>query len=241
MNEYFQENKRSIFLLITALLLLAIVLYMLLLRPLQSDLSSKEKDIIRVKEEIELLQAHLDSDEPDRSALDIEQIMLEKKIPEERNLDEYILSLQQLEFKTNSSIDHIQFVYDSNLEIKEDEDNEEQEKTTNTDEQSETNAPETEDANKTEPEVDQKLPTIDPELLKEIPENLHIITVRVVATSPTYSDFIELLEVIEDTERISIVTGLTFTQPTENDEYFVEDYDWGISFIAELTTFYYVD
>lgn len=236
MNEYYQENKRSLFLLITALLLLAVVLYMFLLRPLQSDLLNKEKDINRVKEEIELLQAQLDSDEPDRPAIDIEQIMLEKKIPEERNLDEYILSLQQLEFKTNSSIDQIQFVYDSNLEIEEDEETEESQET---DEEEQAEGEHSDDDSQLDEELEE--PTIDEALLNQIPENLHVMVVRVTATSPTYDDFIDLLEVIEESERISIVTSLTFTQPTENDEYFVEDYERDISFIAELTTFYYVD
>ena len=41
---------------------------------------------------------------------------MESKIPKERELDDYILSLQQLEVITNSKIEKIEFMYDSNLD-----------------------------------------------------------------------------------------------------------------------------
>lgn len=232
MNDYFQENKRSLFILVSLLFVLAIVLYFFLLHPLLGDLSKQEKNNQSIEKEIELLQAQIDNIDVDHTELDLEQLALEKKIPKKRDLDEYILSLQQLEFITHSEIEQIQFVYDSNLEAIEDEE--------------EQTADEAEDDDETEDlgdEVDseQEDLTIDAEILEEKPESLHVMTVRLTASSPSYDDFINLLETIEEHERVSIVTNLNFTQPTETDEYFTDDFTETITFNAELTTFYYVD
>src|SRR5699024_10000635 len=82
-------------------------------------------------------------------------------------------------------------------------------------------------------------PTIDPAILSEKPEELHVMTVRISALSPDFDEFIELLKLIESNERISIVTSLNFTKPTEQDIFFEDNPLETIPFDAEITTFYY--
>jgi len=244
MNEYFQENKRSLLILTALLFLLAIVLYIILLRPLLSDLSSKERAIVSAEDEIELLETRLENFKLDKPELDIEQLTMEKKIPRERELDKYILSLQQLELMTESKIEKVEFVYDSSLSTVEEESSnestEELEETTDEDEQVEQDGTDDEATDETE-EEEETAPTIDPAILNEKPENLQVMTVKITAVSPDYDDFIELLKVIENEERISVVTNLHFLQPTEVDKYFADDPLKTIPFEAELTTFYYTE
>lgn len=226
MNEYFQENKRSLFILTGLFFILVVVLYFVLLRPLVAGLSSKERAISSANDEIQILEKKLENFELEIVDMDIEQIKLENKIPRERELDEYILSLQQLEVTTNSKIEKIEFMYDSNLEeIEEEEDVEEETEENEAEEEIE------------DTEADEKI-TIDPEIINEKPDDLQVMTVRLTAASPEFEDFVELLEVIENQERISIVSKLKFLKPTEYDLYF-EDIQTAIAFEAELTTFYY--
>ena len=225
MNEYFQENKRSLFILTGLFFILIIVLYVVLLRPLMADLSSKENAISSAKDEIQILEKKLDNFELDQTEVDVEQLKLENKIPKERELDDYILSLQQLEVITNSKIEKIEFMYDSNLddvekEVENIEDHQMGESLDSEDEEKEEDV------------------QIDPAILDEKPEDLQIFTVKVTAASPEFDDFIELLKAIENQERISIVSKLKFIKPTEYDLYF-EDLPTAISVEAELTTFYY--
>lgn len=225
MNEYFQENKRSLFILTGLFFILIVVLYVVLLRPLMADLSSREKEINSAKDEIQILEKKLDNFELDQTDVDVEQLKLESKIPKERELDDYILSLQQLEVITNSKIEKIEFMYDSNLddvekEVENIEDHQMGESLDSEDEEKEEDV------------------QIDPAILDEKPEDLQIFTVKVTAASPEFDDFIELLKAIENQERISIVSKLKFIKPTEYDLYF-EDLPTAISVEAELTTFYY--
>ena len=233
MNDYFQENKRSLFLLTGLFLLLVIVLYFLLLRPLMVDLSSKEKEIRSVKDDIQQLEKELDYFDLDSVEVDVEKRLMEKKIPTEKELDEYILSLQQLEVITGSKMEHIEFLYDSNLEEIEGEENRLEEESTNTDDENEN---ESDDDNT---EEDQEEITTEPEIFHEKPEDLQVMTVKLIAASPDFDEFIKLLKVIENEERISIVSKLHFLKPSEQDIYFTEDPTKAVFFEAELTTFYY--
>src|SRR5690625_7566243 len=81
-----------------------------------THLSAKEKALVSVQDEIRTLEQKLENMEIAEPEIDVEQLILENKIPRERELDEYILSLNQLEIITESKIEKIEFVYDSNLE-----------------------------------------------------------------------------------------------------------------------------
>lgn len=124
MNEYIQENKRSLYVIVGLLFILAIVLFFLVLRPVMTDLD-KQKKLNDTKEaNIELLKIQLENMKKQFEEEDPEKLVLEGKIPPERNIDEYIRSLQALENKTNSEISNITFVYDSNIDVVETEEEE---------------------------------------------------------------------------------------------------------------------
>lgn len=245
MNEYIEENKRAIILLTIGLFLLAIVLYFFLLRPQLVDLSEKKENLDAMEEELRVLEEQIAAFDEDELDVEVEQLLQEKKIPTERKLDEYILSLQRLESVTNSKIERIEFVYDSNLEI--DEENEEAEPSDNTEESAEkteenlesNELDETDDENEGEETEDEI--NVNPEILREKPEQLEVMTVRLVAVAPNFEEFIELLKVIENEERISIVTNLRFNKPTEEDTFILDEPLDMIPFEAELTTFYYAE
>src|SRR5690625_4422138 len=120
MNEYFEANKRSLILLASMLFILALVLYLMLLRPLLADYKAEQQKLVSLTNDIELLEAEIDALQDAPEEIDVAQLMLENKIPKERELEEYILTLQQLELYTNSKIEAVHFAYDSNLPIQED-------------------------------------------------------------------------------------------------------------------------
>lgn len=230
MNNYYQENKRSLLLLSGLLFILAIVLYIIILRPLLADLSHQRKEIFNITSEINVLEQQLENMETSVEDFDIEQLMLENRIPTSRDLDAYILSLQRLELLTESKIESVEFVYDSSLDVAE-----EETKVRETEVESEV----VDDDAEVAEEVENDEVTIDPTILHEKPDALQVLTVKLTAISPDFKEFIELLKVIENEERISLVTNLNFLKPTEDELYFLDDPSNLISFEAELTTFYY--
>lgn len=256
MNEYIQENKRSIILLTIALLLLAVVLYFFLLHPQVSELNRKEDALVTKNEELETLQQQIaEKRETLADGAELEKLLIKNKIPDNRELDEYILSLQRLESVTESKIERIEFVYDSSFEVEE----EEEEESTETDTDAEVNddteevtddasedeeaaSDENEDANEEDAEGEEENEvSIDPALLAEKPDELQVLTVRLIAVAPDFEEFINLIKAIENEERVSIVTSLNFTKPTEQETYFPGDSLEVIPFEAELTTFYYAE
>src|SRR5690625_38339 len=212
MNEYIQANKRSLYMLTGLLFLLAIVLFFLVLRPLMQDVDAQKQTNNAKKVVNKILETQIKNKKEQHEAEDPDQHVLEEKVPLERKVDEYILSLEQLENKTESEISNIEFVYDSTIEIPEAE-------TEETDE----------DGEETSEEAAE-------DLTDGFADQLQMLTVRFTATSPSYADFIDLLESIEAEERISIVTNLDFNQPTEYTQ--TED-DETVSFDIDLSTFYF--
>lgn len=245
MNEYFEENKRSLIILAVMLFLLAAVVFFVLVRPLVKDYKAEQNRIEQLKNEIELLEAHIENLQDSSGEVDLKQLMLENKIPRERELDEYILALQQLELHTESRIDSIEFAYDSSFDVDEEETGQsEGEEAEETDSEAELESEleggdaDEEESEDAEEETDV---SIDPQLLNEKPEQLQVLTVKIEALSPDFDKFIELLKIIESQDRISIVTSLRFTKPTEQDLYFSDNPSDLIPFEAELTTFYFAD
>lgn len=240
MNDYIQENKRAVILLTVVLFLLTIVLYYFLLRPQMIDLSNKRDDVEAMEEQLRELEKKITSYQENGLDIEVEQLLLEKKVPTERKLDEYIISLQRLEAITDSKIEKIEFVYDSNFEIDEETSEGTEEGSEDTEENSEEN--EAEDVlEENENDESEDEINVDPVILNEKPEELQIITVKLTAISPDFEDFIKLLELIENDERISIVTNLQFNKLTEDDIFLVENPLDIIPFEAELTTFYYAE
>ncbi|MBO1003381.1 hypothetical protein ACFSKI_22215 [Pseudogracilibacillus auburnensis] len=227
MNEYLQINKRPLFILAGLLFIFAIVLYFIFLRPLLVDLTTKEEAVQSIEKEIQQLKQTIKNKEDEIIETEVEQLISEKKIPLERELDEYILGLQQLEVRTNSKIDKIEFIYDSNI-------NEEVEDMEDQITELESNLLEGIEEQK-------ERITIDPTILKEMPENLQIMTVKVTAASPDFEELIHLIKAIEKQERISIVSKLEFFKPAEFEAYFLDELEEMILFEVELTTFYYTE
>jgi len=211
MNDYIQENKRSLYMLVGLLFLLAIVLFFLVLRPIMNDLEAQKRTNQAKEADIELLESQLANMKKQLEEEDPEQLVLENKVPSERKIDEYILSLEQLENKTNSEISNIDFVYDSSIEV-------------------------VDDINESSEDAEETEESPAEEIILGKPDELQVITVRFTATSPSFKDFVKLLETIEQEERISIVSNLEFRQPTA---YNADDDDETVSFDVHLTTFYY--
>jgi len=262
MNDYFEENKRSLILLTSLLFILALVLFFVIVRPLMMDYKIEVNQITNLQAEIELLETKLktlEQETPDEYNLD--QLMLENKIPSERELDDYILTMQELELQTNSKIEEINFTYDSAFETEaapeeEDEADQTEELEEELDEavESETNEEANEDSgeedelqDEVEGETDEESeeegsePALDAEFLSELPENLYVMTVNMEVTSPNFDEFIELITLIESTERINIVTNLEFAKPTEEHLYFADEPLEDIPFSLEIATFYYME
>lgn len=230
MNDFFQENKRILFILIGFLALFALVLTFFILRPQINDLKKEEQKVAQAREQEKILQNQLDGLDDDPTNIDVEQLLLEKQVPTERNIDEYILSLQKLEQYANSHIEQVRFTYDSSIDVLDEDEDETDEATIQEAEEELTDEFGEDFFNEEQP----------PTFLKEIPEGLEVITVNVVAIVPSYEELVNLVRAIEDQDRISIVSRMRAAFQTDEEELF-DDEEELIGLEFDVTTFYYAD
>lgn len=216
--------------------LFALVLTFFIVRPQIDDLKKKEEKVAQARAQEKALQNQLDGLDDESTNIDVEQLLLEKQVPTEPNIDEYILSLQQLEQYANSHIEQVRFTYDSSIDVL-DEDEDEEETDDATIQEAEEALEEELTDEFGEDFFDEEQP---PTFLKEIPDGLEVITVNVVAIVPSYEELVNLVRAIEDQDRISIVSRMRAAFQTDEEELF-DDEEELIGLEFEVTTFYYAE
>lgn len=224
MNNIFQEKRNTFLLLIGLLFILLMVIYLAFLRPLSGELKMKESSLIDLQGNIASLEKEVSLLAEDETEIEIEQISLQKRIPLTKELENLVLTLQEIELVSLSRIESIEFHYDSSLP------------TSDFLSESESDDEDEEIANEEATGDTETIPAID---LSEKPESLQIITVRMDVLSPTYEDFLHFITEIEQQERIMSVSRLYFEKPTEEELIIAEEPDETMTYSVEIITFYY--
>jgi len=243
MSDLLQE-KRKFFLFIGIILFLLLgILYYYLIMPLKDDANVAEQNVKQLETEVKALENRLnqnESDQPESTA------KLEKKMPLSRQLDELILSLQEIEMVSGSQITTMTFNnYDGGLTEADDtnNNNESTDSTGNTttnepgenqsdnqagaDESSDDNGSDTNDESATDDTV------------TNLPTNVKLITINLSVASPDYEHFQTFLQEMEKLERITRVDTLSFTRPAERELLYEKEGSQVVKAEVQITTFYY--
>lgn len=232
MNNFFEGNRRISVILLSLFFLLLLVVYFLFFRPLTEEREEAEWQAAQLAEEVENLQKQ--ADEADEAVAktdidDIEKKRLAKKIPIEPGLQEFLLSLQEIELVSESKIIDYSFTYDGNLPERQISEEVEEEG-----EDDENLSIELEEFS-----VEVEMGTEEEALARALPKEVRLITVRLELYSPDYKQLQAFLQEIEKQERIMIISHLEFQKPGEFD--LLELDDESILTEIDVTTFYYED
>ena len=223
MKNLFQENRNAFLLLLGLFFLLLLTVYFLFYRPLQDDLVQTQDQEVVLQNEIAQLEADIETFEAqeDTSVEDIDRLRFDHFISDSPDLDTLILTLNEIELVTDSTIEYIGFGYDGNmpelngLEDEEGEDGAQAESPTDDNEILETEEEVEQDEENNESEENESMePVIN---LSEVPEGLRILNITLEISSPDYEHFQALLQEIEKQQRKMIVTNLQFDKPAENE------------------------
>lgn len=238
MNNLFQENKNAFLLILALLFLLLLVFFFLFFQPLSKDLKAKETEAKQVENDIALLEAEVEKVEnQDEGKVDFKNLQLAKKMPMDPELENLILTLEEIEMVSESRFESISFSYDGSVperyveEVEETEENTEDGVSTT---QEETEA--SEEEQETAEEVSESV--ID---MEAKPDNLHVITVSMSVTSPDYEQFQTFVQEIEKQERMMMVSSMNFENPAENELVLAEEPSEAMTIEVDITTFYYED
>lgn len=220
MSNVLNENKRIFTLILVLLFILLVVVYFTLVRPLERQQESAENNVNTLNDEIAAYEARLENDSGE---MDVETLLLEKKVPLTPELESLLLTLQEIELVSDSIIDNVRFRYDGELPESLIGDDEEVEAETPVDAEEE--SLEDEDVTVTVAEDENK------------PENLRVITAEIDVRTPNYEAFQNFLTEIEKRERITRVDRLDFEKPAE--QALLESPLEEIVVTIEVSTFYY--
>ncbi|WP_368993273.1 hypothetical protein NSQ45_12475 [Caldifermentibacillus hisashii] len=263
MSDFFQEKRKIVLFIGIILFLLLGLLYFYLIMPLKDDANAAEQNVKQLETEVKALENRLnqnETDQPENTA------KLEKKMPLSRQLDELILSLQEIEMVSGSQIASINFNnYDGGL-TEADGTNENNESTEGTDEATAddtnnndelTDSKDDPTMNETDENQSDEQATEDKknedngsdtndeneqatnETVTNLPTNVKLITINLSVTSPDFEHFQLFLQELEKLERITRVDTLTFTKPAERELLYEKDGSQAVTADVQITTFYY--
>ena len=263
MSDFFQEKRKIVLFIGIILFLLLGLLYFYLIMPLKDDANAAEQNVKQLETEVKTLENRVnqnETDQPENTA------KLEKKMPLSRQLDELILSLQEIEMVSGSQIASINFNnYDGGLteadgtnennestdgtdEATADDTNNNKEATDGTDEattnetdenQSDEQATEDKNSEDNESDTNDESEQATDETVTNLPTNVKLITIHLSVTSPDFEHFQLFLQELEKLERITRVDTLTFTKPAERELLYEKDGSQAVTADVQITTFYY--
>jgi cobalamin biosynthesis protein CobT len=263
MSDFFQEKRKIVLFIGIILFLLLGLLYFYLIMPLKDDANAAEQNVKQLETEVKALENRLnqnETDQPENTA------KLEKKMPLSRQLDELILSLQEIEMVSGSQIASINFNnYDGGLteadgtnennestdgtdEATADDTNNNNEATDGTDEattnetdenQSDEQATEDKNSDDNGSDTNDENEQATDETVTNLPTNVKLITINLSVASPDFEHFQLFLQELEKLERITRVDTLTFTKPAERELLYEKDGSQAVTADVQITTFYY--
>lgn len=236
MNDFLQERKSLVILIIVILFLLLGLAYFYWIMPMKDEANAAKTNVELLESDIQILQSQLDNLESDQTDIVENQFVLERKMPLDRSIDDLILSLQEIEFVSGTRIENISFNnYDVGLteadQVFENEEVETEEETSRDELLEDTETENLEEP--TEPPVS--------DVVEDLPANVKLITINLSVISPNFEQFEVFLQEVEKLERITRVDTLSFSQPGEQELLNLdgEVADTTVTIEVQLTTFYY--
>lgn len=263
MSDFFQEKRKIVLFIVIILFLLLGLLYFYLIMPLKDDANAAEQNVKQLETEVKALENRLNQNETDQPK---NTAKLEKKMQLSRQLDELILSLQEIEMVSGSQIASINFNnYDGGLteadgtynnnettdgtdEATADDTNNNDELTDSTDDpgtnetdKNQSDEQVTEDKNSEDngSDTNDENEQATNETVTNLPTNVKLITINLSVASPDFEHFQLFLQELEKLERITRVDTLTFTKPAERELLYEKDGNQAVTADVQITTFYY--
>ena len=228
------KNSGTILLVVlVAALLFAIYYYVLL--PKQSEAGMIESSVNSLRSEISTLNEQIASVQESQSNADSNEFSLRKKLPNNREIDELLLNIEEIEYVSGSRIQSISFNnYDSLVSASTLTD---PNAVTETGENAEgqTEASEEQTSETTEQVTAAPVSTI---AVESLPPNLKLITFNVDVESPNHGNVQQFIKEIEKLERVMHIDTVDYDLPGEENTY-VEDASDIIAASIQVTTFYY--
>ena len=223
---------------LVGILLFAIYYYVLL--PKQDEADMMESSVNSLRSEISTLNGQIASIKEGQSNKSSNEFSLRKKLPDNREIDELLLNIEEIEYVSGSRIQSISVNnYDSLVSassltdpnaVTETEENAEGQMKEN-----EEQIAETATTSENEEPVTTPVSTI---AVESLPPNLKLISFNVDVESPNHDKLKQFIKEIERLERVMHIDTVGYNLPGEENT-FAEDATDIVGASIQVTTFYY--
>ncbi|WP_144513963.1 hypothetical protein [Bacillus sp. FJAT-22090] len=229
------SNKRTAFLLITALVVVLLgAIYYFVLQPLKDEKASKEVNVQILQGEVAALKEEYSSAQLKGNPSE-NTFFLKTQVPLTRELNELIRSIEEVELLSDSKILSVEFNnYDGTLEEAQllPETSEEE-----TESESDDATAEETTTDETSDEISEE-PPVSPVAEVVLPEKLKLITFNISILAKNYDQLVLFIEEIENLKRIYRLDQITLSAPGE-EQLLDEEQEDDIAATIQLTTFYH--
>lgn len=247
MMDSIRENKRAAILLGGALIALILAgVYYLYILPLQETNDAKRNANNLLQAEIEILRSQVTKPNEELPNQD-EPYELMKKVPQGRELDKIIRTIEEIELITDTRVGSISFnTYDGAGSAGFTEPEEEEVVNEEPEEQAEDPAV---DEETTEPgdssteareEAEEEPTPVSTISAADLPEELKMITISLNVTADSEEKLVDIIKEVEQLERVYRIDTLTLALPTE-EQLASPDTETQVSATLTVTTFYYIE
>ena len=219
---------------LVAALLFAVYYYIVL--PKQEEADMLESSVNSLRSEDSTLNEQIVSIQEEQSRESSNEFALRKKVPDNREIDELLLNIEEIEYVSGSRIQSISFNnYDSLVSASTLTDpNAVTETEENAEGQTEASEEQTTDTT-TEQVTTTPVSTI---AVETLPPNLKLITFNVDVESPNHDKLKQFIKEIERLERVMHIDTVGYNLPGEENT-FAEDASDIVAATIQVTTFYY--
>jgi type IV pilus assembly protein PilO len=227
------SGKNSGPLLVTALVLaLLFAVYYYIVLPKQDEAETKQSTVDSLNSEISTMKEQIALIEEGNNDAADNEFTIRKKLPESREIDQLLLSLEEIEYISNSRIVGVSFNnYDDLVSASGLADPNAAAEENPVDETTDESASEA---------VDQQEETIPVSTMsaEALPANLKLITFQIDIESPDDEQLQQFIEEIEGLERIMHIDTIEYSLPGEEDA-FTDEASTIVSASIQVTTFYF--
>lgn len=234
MNSISSSKNGTLLIVIALAMALLFAMYYYVVKPKQDEEQMIRSEINSLHAEIAAIEEVIATNQSQQSQTNVNEFALRKKVPDNREIDELILSIEEMQYVTDSRIQSIDFNnYDTlvsssglqdPLSASETEERAATESTESTDQTEDTEAPE-------------ELP-VSTIAVETLPPSLKLVTFNINVAAPTGVNLLQFIEEIEKKERVMRIDIIDFALPGEEDQ-FTEEASEIVTANIQVTTFYY--
>ena len=235
MNSISSSKNGTLLIVIALAMALLFAMYYYVVKPKQDEEQMIRSEINSLHTEIAAIEETIATNQSQQSQTNENEFALRKKVPDNREIDELILSIEEMQYVTDSRIQSIDFNnYDALV--------------SSSGLQDPLSTPETEEgavSDLTQSAIDQTEETEASEELpvstiavETLPPSLKLVTFNINVAAPNDVNLLQFIEEIEKKERVMRIDIIDFALPGEEDK-FTEEASEIVTADIQVTTFYY--